>query len=425
VSRSLSPRVRGLAALSGAGLVGALASGRPELAVLVLPFVLALGVGLASVSEPRLAAAIELGRERLLEGERVNAAVELLNQGDRGVELELDLVTSRHLVVEPSGPLVLRLAAGAEVELAFDARPDCWGAHAIGPLRVRARDSLGLILWSGRIGARTSLRAFPREQRLRELVAPLRTQPFLGAHVARARGGGIEFADIRAFSPGDRVRQVNWRVTARRGALYVTERHPEHASDVVLLLDTFAEARDQGTGTLDGAVRAAASLARAFLARRDRVALVDFGGTLQWLEPAFGTTQLYRIIDALVASEIAFSYAWRAVESIPRRVLPSGALIIAVTPLLDERSIRLLIDLRSRGYDLTVIEVSPLIHTPPGPRAADASAHRLWRLERDALRSRLQALGIGVALWTEDTALDPALEGVNAFRRSARHAVRA
>jgi uncharacterized protein (DUF58 family) len=80
------------------------------------------------------------------------------------------------------------------------------------------------------------VRAFPREQRLRELIAPLRTQPFLGTHVARAGGEGIEFADIRPFVVGDRVRDVNWRATAKRGVLYVTERHPEHASDVVLLL---------------------------------------------------------------------------------------------------------------------------------------------------------------------------------------------
>ena len=124
----------------------------------------------------------------------------------------------------------------------------------------------------------------------------------------------------------------------------MTDRHPEQASDVVLLLDTFEEAREGARGTLDAAVRAAATLVRAHLARRDRVGLVDFGGTLHWLEPAFGTSQLYRIIDALLSSEIAFSYAWRAVESIPRRVLPPGALILAVTPLLDERSIRLVTD---------------------------------------------------------------------------------
>jgi uncharacterized protein (DUF58 family) len=270
-----------------------------------------------------------------------------------------------------------------------------------------------------------ALRAFPREQRLRELVAPLHTQPFLGTHVARARGDGIEFAEIRPFAVGDRVRQVNWRATARRGALYVTERHPEHASDIVLLLDTFAEARDAASGTLDAAVRAAATLARAHLARRDRVALLDFGGTLHWLAPAFGATQLYRIIDALLASEIAFSYAWRAVESIPRRVVPPGALILAVTPLLDERSIALIVELRTRGSDVAVIEVSPLGHTPPGQTAADVVAYQLWRLQRDAMRGRLRAIGIGVAVWEHDEGLGPALEGVNAFRRSARLVARA
>ncbi|MGB0091100.1 MAG: DUF58 domain-containing protein [Solirubrobacteraceae bacterium] len=267
-----------------------------------------------------------------------------------------------------------------------------------------------------------TLRSFPREQRLRELVAPLRTQPFLGAHVARARSEGIEFADIRPFATGDRVRQINWRATARRGALYVTERHPEHASDVILLLDTFAEARDSASSTLDTAVRAAASVARTHLARRDRVSLVDFGGVLHWLEPAFGTTQLYRIIDALITSEIAFSYAWRAADSIPRRVLPPGALILAITPLLDERSIALITNLRTRGSDLTVMEVSPLAHTAPGSTAADAVSYQLWRLQREALRARLQALGIGVAVWDDHT-LGPALEGVNSFRRSVTHAM--
>ena len=221
------------------------------------------------------------------------------------------------------------------------------------------------------------------------------------------------------------MRQVNWRATARRGALYVTDRHPEHASDVVLLVDTFAEARDGASGTLDLAVRAAASLARAHLARRDRVALVDFGGTLHWLEPAFGTTQLYRIVDALLASDIAFSYAWRAVESIPRRVLPSGALVVAITPLLDERSIRLITDLRTRGRDLTVVEVSPIPHTKPGPTAGDRVAHRLWALQREALRTRVQAMGVAVTVWDERSQLEVGLEGVNAFRRSARLAAHA
>ena len=424
MNASLSPRTRGVIALAGAGLVGALASGRPELALIAAPFLVFAAVGLVTARQALLAVDIELDRARLLEGEQAVATVRLRNDGAGAVQVELAPVRSTNRTLDPPGTVAVQLRAGAHSEFTFRARPQRWGAHAVGPVVVRARDLLGVTVWEGRLGQRVDVRAFPREQRLRELIVPLRTQPFLGTHVARVRGEGIEFADIRPFRAGDRVRHINWRATARRGAPQVNERHPEHSSDVVLLLDTFEEARDQAGGTLDAAVRAAAALARAHLARRDRVALVDFGGTLRWLEPAFGTTQLHRIIDALLASDIAFSYAWRNVDSIPLRVLPPGALVLAISPLLDERSLALLIDLRRCGCDVTVIEVSPLDHVSRGESGDDA-AYRLWRLQREAMRSRVQSLGIGVAIWERDGNLGPALEGVNRFRRSARPAMRA
>ncbi len=423
MKRAISPRTTGLLALPAAGVIGALASGRPELAALAVPFLVFAGVGLLLAAEPRLAAEVELERTRLLEGETVAATVRVRNEGNAAVAVELAVARAGQLVLEPSGAVAVRVPAGSSAKLAFSVRPSRWGAHALGPLLVRVRDPLGVTIWEAKLGGRVDLRVFPREQRLRDLVAPLRTEPFLGTHVARGRGAGIEFADIRAFRVGDRVRHVNWRATARRGSMQVNDRHPEHSSDVVLLLDTFQEARDGAGGTLDSGVRAAAALARAHLGRRDRVGVVDFGGTLHWLEPAFGTTQLYRIIDALLASEIAFSYAWRNVEGIPPRVLPSGALILAISPLLDERSIAVVTDLRRRGCDVTVVEVSPLNHVSPGPSPAGAIAYRFWRLEREALRARLQGLGIGVAVWEQDATLGPVLEGVNAFRRSAPHAL--
>ena len=55
------------------------------------------------------------------------------------------------------------------------------------------------------------------------LLRPSETQVFSGNHVARQKAEGIEFADIRQFVAGDRVRHVNWRATARRGELWVNE----------------------------------------------------------------------------------------------------------------------------------------------------------------------------------------------------------
>ena len=159
--------------------------------------------------------------------------------------------------------------------------------------------------------------------------------------------------------PGDRVRSVNWRATARRGSLVVNERHPERNADVVIFLDSFAEARASDEGTFEHAVRVAATLITGFLERRDRVGLVAFGGILRWLQPGGGLVQRYRLVDALLETGVEFSYAWKDVNVIPARTLPPGALVVALTPLLDERTVSALVDLRGRGHDLVVLEVSP------------------------------------------------------------------
>jgi uncharacterized protein (DUF58 family) len=169
-------------------------------------------------------------------------------------------------------------------------------------------------------------------------------------------------------------------------------------------------------------VRAAASLTGRYLREKDRVGFVSFGGTLNWLLPAAGTVQLYRIVDAVLDSRIVLNYAWRDIDVVPRRTLPPHALVLAVTPLLDERSTAALLDLRARGFDLAVIEVSPVEYVRPGPSATDRVAHRLWELRREALRTQYERAGVPVSVWREDGALDAVLEEVTAFRRYARSA---
>jgi uncharacterized protein (DUF58 family) len=239
-----------------------------------------------------------------------------------------------------------------------------------------------------------------------------------GEQVARAKGDGIEFADLRPFVPGDRVRRINWRASARRGALWVNEAHPERNADIVLFLDTFAEAGGAG-GTLAAGVRAATALAAGYLDRRDRVGLVRLGGTLEWLLPGSAPAHLHRVVEALLEADASPSYVDKGLHLVPPRTLPPGALVVAVTPLLDERGRTILVDLHDRGWDLAIVEVSPLEHA--GPPAGEFGAHRLWRLQREAVRARYERLGIAVAEWREDLPLDAVLEEVAAFRRFARH----
>jgi uncharacterized protein (DUF58 family) len=397
VTRATSPRLRVYAALAATALLAALIMGRPELAVLATPFALLVAVALAG-APLALDGELRLERDRALEGERLGATVTVINRG-APARVDVRLPAEGPLATDET-PIGIWLARGERRELRFEVSVRRWGVHDAGPAVVHARDRLGATTLDGPVGEAAQLRAYAGAERLRRIVAPLRTRPVLGSQISGERGEGIEFADLRPLVAGDRVRSINWRATARRRTPYVNVQHPEHSADVVLFLDTFAEAE----GTLDAAVRAAASLASSYLARRDRVALVSLGGELSWLTGSPGTKQLYRILDALFSSQVRPSFRWKGVTHVPRRLLAARALVIALSPLLDERGIAALLDLRARGYDLVVLEIS-------AETDGDTPALRLWRLQRDALRSRFEALGVPLAHTVEE---------VIALRRRAR-----
>ena len=141
---------------------------------------------------------------------------------------------------------------------------------------------------------------------------------------------------------------------------------------------------------------------------------------LRWLAPGSGLAQLYRIVDALLDTEITLSYAWKAIDVVPARTLPPQALVIALTPLLDDRTVRALLDLRARGFDLAVVEISPHPFVEPGPSEPERIAYRLWRLRgrRSARSSSPRASQSSE--WREGDPLAVPLQEVTQFRRYAR-----
>ena len=420
MTRIVSPRLAAYAGLAGIGLLAGLVLGRVELIALAAPFALAAVAGAALAREPDLQATLSLDRERALEGEQVTATIELSStSGADRVDVLLQL--PRALRAEKPNPCAVRLAAGEPRTLELPVRCARFGAFALGPLLLRSRDRLGFTSWETRLGGREPLRVYPRVETLHALLAPYETQAYVGNQVSRAKSEGVEFADIRNWTPGDRVRKINCRASARRGgALLVNEQHPERNTDVVLFLDTFVDVEsDDDRGTFDMTVRAATSLAHLYLQRKDRVGLVSFGGFLSWLMPASGTQQLYRIVDSLLQMNIVLSFASKGVDILPPRTLPPRALVLALSPLLDARSAAALLDLRARGFDLVVIEVSPVPFVRPATDELSDLSYRLWRLTRESLRARYEQAGVPVIEWIDGVPLNVPLEEVAAFRRHA------
>ncbi|MBN1630013.1 MAG: DUF58 domain-containing protein [Thermoleophilia bacterium] len=417
-----SPKLLLYATFAAVTFLVAIALRRAELVALGAPFALVLIVGLSWGRPAEVAAALRVPTDRAVEGQEVEAELVLTAPATASaVRVELALPDGLR-PVGGADSLLLRLEGGQERVLPLRLSCDRWGAYRLGDLTLRSHDLAGLLVADRAFRGGSLLRVYPEAERLRWAVRPLETQPFAGNHVARSKGEGIEFADIRPYAPGDRPRHINWRATSLWQTVYINEQHPEHNSDVVIFLDSFSEVRRGDESVLSLAVRAAASLSQHYLTIRDRVGLVSYGGFVRWLAPAASDVQRYRIAEALLETEAVLSFVWQDIDILPRRILTPQALVIAISPLLDERSVNTLLDLRRRGFDLVVVEVSPLSFVQKRDDPMAQLGLRTWKLWRETLRFRYEQAGVAVVEWDGTTPLAATIEEVRSFRRYARFA---
>lgn len=412
------------AALAAAGLALGPLAARPELTLLGAPFLLALLLDLTAARPRTVEAQLDPLPDQLVEGDEFTLVLEL--RADASCRLDVAFVLPAELeLVDGENPRTTSLRAGEPHVLAYPVRCVRWGVAEVGPVAVRVRSMFGLVRSEQELPVRELTRILPDEPTLRELVRPLETQLFAGNQRARDKASdGIEFADLREYVPGDRPRSINWRASGRRGRLQTNQRHLERNADVTILIDSFGNgARGSGT-TFDDAVRAASALVRHSVAQRDRVGLINLGGTVRWIDLRSGIRQLYQIVGALIEAEVVRRTYGEQLGLVPRRVLSPGALVVALTPLLDARSVDILLDLRARGYDLLVVEVVAEPQLGAAAEVEDELAQRLWGVVREALRARFLRNGIPLVRWQPGDELETALGEVRAFRRRGQ-AVRA
>jgi uncharacterized protein (DUF58 family) len=385
--------------------------GRFELLFVALPLVVAL----LSVRRAAAASAITIttipSATSLVEDDRLDLAL-IVTSPETAASLEIYLpLPATFVVVDGKPHLATSLRAGETFEWKVSVRSTARGRCRLGPFNVRLSDSSGLSVDEALVGAAIAIETYPRIPRVQQLPRPTRTRSSFGNIVSAQLGPGLEPAEIRPFAPGDRVRQINWPASLRLRQLYVTQFHQERNADVILLLDTLAETGAHPHSSLDACVQAVAALASAYIARKDRVGLVEFGGYLRWLKPAAGRRQLQALLQAAVSADQVFTYAARNLEYVPSTALPRQALVIAVSPVIDERFTTALLDLAGRGYDVVLLAVSPVELTRrvlPDTRL-DNVACTLWQLEQAARIQQLRNTGITVSEWQPERPLETAL----------------
>src|SRR5450631_3317226 len=140
-----------------------------------------------------------------------------------------------------------------------------------------------------------------------ELVAKTVVDGFVaGLHRSPDFGFSQEFAEYRAYSPGDDLRHIDWNVFARTDRMYLKRYRGETNSQLLILLDTSAS---MGFGShkvnkLDFARFVAASLCYMAHGQRDAAGLIVFDEDVKdYVTPSTRQGQLYRLLHAIEKAE--------------------------------------------------------------------------------------------------------------------------
>ncbi len=280
--------------------------------------------------------------------------------------------------------LNVKLQPGETVKLSLEFENPGRGHYRIGPLTVRARDTLGLYLSEKKL-EEDLLAVMPRPERVRGTeLRPRHLGPWPGTIPSRATGLGTEFYSLRGYVPGDDMKRVNWKASARANRLILNEMEAERTTDVMLVLDTdvaFFEASEEEL--FERSIRAAASMSSLLLRQGNRVGLILQGEERGVVPPGFGRRQERRILYMLAAAKpgravIPTGYV---ITLLARLMLPSRAQMVIISPLLETGIVDGIGQLVMAGYSVIVLSPSPRDPETFGSEA-ERLAFAITRLER-------------------------------------------
>ncbi|NED98196.1 DUF58 domain-containing protein [Phytoactinopolyspora alkaliphila] len=271
---------------------------------------------------------------------------------------------------------------------------------------------------------------------------PPRPAGMVGSHRTRRPGDGTELHEITPFVPGDRLRRVDWRVTARQSGpyetLYTRRTLVDADADVMCCMDNRFDLpadverwsvttevspetiHEMGRTSIDIAVDTVSSVAAAYLAHGDRVGMLDLAMPAGMVRPGSGSRHLIRLRNHLAHNTRRPSSGdvTRLAYRIP--AFPPGAIIVVTSVFLDDSVTDLAAGWRRAGHPVLAVDVLPTpLHVGTAGRPM-ALALRVVLAEREERLATLTGHGVAVS------PADPAQLALNLARlarapRRSRH----
>jgi uncharacterized protein (DUF58 family) len=335
-------------------------------------------------------------------GRPAEVAYRWRNAGRRAARLRIREIRPE-LLGGAQPPRRIAIPAGGAVRDVVTVTPVRRGRERAGVLAVDSVGPLGL-------GVRRTTLALPWDAVVYPPLVPARQRAWIaqaarrrepGLVAARRLGQGRLFESLREWVPGDDLRRIDWKATAKRGKVIARQYEAERRQRVLLVLDTGRLLAEEiaGAARLDHAVRAALELAYAATQHDDDVGVMTFAdGVRHFVAPQRGRAGLKRVLDVLavvepvpVEPDYPGAFRYLAVRSRKR------ALTVLFTDVIDRFASEALVanvaSLRPRHLPLAVTLRNPAIDRVAASRPATAPEAFRKAAAEELVRAREEALG--------------------------------
>ncbi len=397
---------------------------------LAIPLLVYLAAGFwLRPAPPQLTGSRALSVGRAIVGQPVTITLKVTNAGAPIAEVLIEeSVPAGFEVIDGETRLLTPLATNETATLEYTIR-GTRGLYRFSGVQITASSALGIFSRRSALASDNQLLIQPEAARLRAItIRPPRTRGFAGPIPSRQGGSGVDFLGLREYQMGDRLRWVNWRVTARAmerttHGVFTNVFEQERLADIGIILDArqTSDLRTSEGALFEYSNRAAAALTESFLDAGNRVGLLIYGSGIDGVFPGYGRMQRDRILRALGRAVAGHHFVFETLRNLPTRFFPAQSQIIFVSPVGSDDPPTLL-QLRAQGYAVMVVSPNPIAYEA---RAfADdyiaRSAKRIADAERSFNFQQMRRAGIQVVDWDVALPLDAVIHEALARQPASR-----
>lgn len=233
------------------------------------------------------------------------------------------------------------------------------GVYNLGPMELLIQDALRIFTWNLKIESRKSFMVYPKVYYIGRL--DLKALQSFGSVSNRqlASEDSTNISDIRKYIPGDSIKKIHWKLSAKNNKLYVKNFEKAGSTAVYLFIDLYKHAY---TGAYahdleERAIESACSITFYLMKKAVPIELYLTNSNISFIK-AGDMSRFSRIMDIMCQAKPDGDRVMEDIIQKRLELINRGASVIIVTGDISDDAITLYCSMKENGYDLIIVYVN-------------------------------------------------------------------